>query len=444
LINKIRFKLELLFYYFKRYFLLILAGAAVSSLLLAFSSPIIAFLTKAIPANPKVIGIEGLYSANQLPPLIANQISYGLTQVSDNNRAEKSPLIDQIEVKNDQKQYIFHLNSLLWHDGTTFTADDVVRLYKISNATLSAPDSKTLVVNLDKEFAPLLSLLSKPLVGPKYSGLGPNQLIAINYRDGYIKNLTLKNIATGKLTIYRFYSSQNDLITAFKLGEIEQFTTNTFPESIATWHKVNITTNIDTNSFYTALFINTEKFSKKQFRQSLAYATSKPADKNERCLGPISPNSWAYNPQIKEYNYNPIRAKELIAEDDPKNIKLIVTSRDLLPLSEKIKTEWQEILGITVTTAVGNIPKGDYDMILSYGNLPQDPDQYLFWHSTQTTTNITHFNNSRIDKLLEEGRVTPDPQERKRIYFDFQRFLLEESPAIFISFPTTHTVSRVK
>ncbi|MFA5795842.1 MAG: hypothetical protein WC885_01540, partial [Candidatus Shapirobacteria bacterium] len=76
--------------------------------------------------------------------------------------------------------------------------------------------------------------------------------------------------------------------------------------------------------------------------------------------------------------------------------------------------------------------------------IPADPDQYTFWHSTQEKTNITHLNNSRIDKLLEEGRLTFNLQDRKKIYLDFQKFLLEESPVIFISYPTIYSVSRIK
>jgi peptide/nickel transport system substrate-binding protein len=59
-------------------------------------------------------------------------------------------------------------------------------------------------------------------------------------------------------------------------------------------------------------------------------------------------------------------------------------------------------------------------------------------------TNLTKINNSRIDKLLEEGRQTFDLQKRKEIYFDFQKYLLEESPVIFLSYPTTYFISRVK
>ncbi|MDD3735449.1 MAG: ABC transporter substrate-binding protein, partial [Candidatus Pacebacteria bacterium] len=56
--------------------------------------------------------------------------------------------------------------------------------------------------------------------------------------------------------------------------------------------------------------------------------------------------------------------------------------------------------------------------------------------------NITHLNNPRLDQLLEEGRITTDKEKRRQIYADFQRFLLEESPAIFIEYPTYHYVFR--
>jgi peptide/nickel transport system substrate-binding protein len=73
---------------------------------------------------------------------------------------------------------------------------------------------------------------------------------------------------------------------------------------------------------------------------------------------------------------------------------------------------------------------------------PDDPDQYSIWHSTQEATNITHYENPRIDKLLEDGRSEIDLASRRRIYLDFQRFLVEDSPAAFLYYPATYTVSR--
>ena len=48
-------------------------------------------------------------------------------------------------------------------------------------------------------------------------------------------------------------------------------------------------------------------------------------------------------------------------------------------------------------------------------------------HSNQTATNISNYQNPRIDKLLEDGRAELTLVERSKIYLDFQRFLLEDS-----------------
>jgi len=83
----------------------------------------------------------------------------------------------------------------------------------------------------------------------------------------------------------------------------------------------------------------------------------------------------------------------------------------------------------------------DFDVLLAVQEIPRDPDQYHLWHSTQPG-NITNFWNPRIDKLLEDGRRISSLEERKKIYFDFQRFLVEEAPVVFLYYPTSYEISR--
>jgi len=73
--------------------------------------------------------------------------------------------------------------------------------------------------------------------------------------------------------------------------------------------------------------------------------------------------------------------------------------------------------------------------------IPPDPDQHALWHSTQPT-NLTHYSDLKVDKLLEDGRQISDQARRREIYQDFQRFLVEDSPAIFLSHPVTYTITR--
>jgi ABC-type transport system substrate-binding protein len=117
------------------------------------------------------------------------------------------------------------------------------------------------------------------------------------------------------------------------------------------------------------------------------------------------------------------------------------TAPILLDKAEAIADDWRAA-GVEVNlNVISNIPS-DYQAFLAIFDIPDDPDQYSIWHSTQTSTNITNYQNPRIDKLLEDGRSEIDSIARKKIYLDFQRFLVEDSPAAFLYYPTTYSVSR--
>jgi peptide/nickel transport system substrate-binding protein len=373
---------------------------------------------------------------------ITNKISYGLTISSDNNKFEISPLVKNLVIRQDNTQYIFELNqNIHWHKGKIFTASDVN--YKIPGLTITSSDSQHLTIQTDKAFAPILSTLSLPLIKKNFDSLGEYQVTSFDYQDGYIKNLFLKS--PNDSLSYRFYQNENDLLNAFKIGEIDQIQISSIPENLNQWPKINISKDIRTDQKYVALFINTTKINSKQLRQALAYATPKTNDLNERAISPISPLSWGYNPNVKDYAFNQVKAKEFFAKNRIDNIDLTYNDRRLVNIADDIKKNWEEILGIKVNAHLSNqIDTQNYDVILAYGSIPVDPDQYLFWHSTQSQTNLTKINNPRIDKLLEEGRQTFDQQERKNIYQEFQKILLEECPAIFLKYPTLYTISRNK
>lgn len=441
MLPKLRFKLELLFYYLKKRWLFVLLGFTLSTLFFYSYRQLLNYYQKGQYLN-YTIGVKGFYSSDNLPESISKLISTGLTTLTENNKAQPSPWIASIDTQEDHLRYTFHLKpEVYWHNHQPLTSNDIN--YQISGVKFLPLAKNTLQVTLERSYSPLLTDLSQPLFLPKsLIGLGNYQVTNSTYQDGHLKLLSLKNLTSPKSFIYRFYNGDSELISAYKLGEVDQIEIDYLPPEFNRWSKTDITQNVDTNNRYLGIFLNTQKIDNKQTRQALAYATPKTPDLHERCFGPISPGSWAYNPNIKEYDYNPTRAKELFEKNRIDHVRLLVTDRNLLDQATTITKSWRQILNIEASFSLENqqLPE-DYEAILSFGSIPRDPDQYAFWHSTQKT-NITHLNNSRIDKLLEEGRQTYDQQERKKIYLDFQRFLLEESPTIFLSFPITYTISR--
>ncbi|MGH9246283.1 MAG: ABC transporter substrate-binding protein [Acidimicrobiales bacterium] len=65
---------------------------------------------------------------------------------------------------------------------------------------------------------------------------------------------------------------------------------------------------------------------------------------------------------------------------------------------------------------------GGQFQLLGWRNHPgDDPDgQYVWWYSTQIT-NFGNINDPEIDRLLDDGRTTPDPATRQQLYEDLSR-----------------------
>ena len=445
MLKKIHFFTEYARHYLRKYFLFLIAGCLVGSVLF-FQKDAVFRLYQSLQVTNTHLGIEGLYTTSSLPLEISNQISYGLSVIQEDGHPALSPLVESMSTEDNNLSYIFTLKSnLFWHNGKALDTRDIA--INIPDTQTNILSNRVIKITVKNAFSPLLSNLSRPIFIKKtLIGLGPYRIGNITYQDGYLKTLELVSTLNSRQKItYHFYSSTADLINAYKLGEVDQINIDSLNDSLSSWTKTKVAPQIITDK-YVAIFFNTEKFPNKQLRQALSYATPKTENKNDRCLGPISPTNWAYNPQIKEYDFNPARAKELFQPNKIDHINLIVGDPKLIDLADQIKKSWQDNLGLTVDVTLQShqIDLNSYEAILTYGLIPSDPDQYYFWHSTQTKTNITHLNNSRIDKLLEQGRQTFDELERKATYYDFQRFLLEESPAIFLKFPTTYTYSRVK
>jgi len=113
----------------------------------------------------------------------------------------------------------------------------------------------------------------------------------------------------------------------------------------------------------------------------------------------------------------------------------------LVNVAEKIARDWGAVGVKTSVQASSGVPEV-FDAFLAIFDIPKDPDQYALWHSNQNITNITNYANPRIDKLLEDGRTQIEQTARQKIYLDFQRFLLEDAPVVFLYHPTLYTVFR--
>ena len=75
-------------------------------------------------------------------------------------------------------------------------------------------------------------------------------------------------------------------------------------------------------------------------------------------------------------------------------------------------------------------------------SLSRDPDCYDIWHSSKTKEgefNFISYNNSKVDKLLEQGRTIFDKEKRAKIYKEIHALIADDAPYTFLYAPYTLT-----
>lgn len=440
-----RYWTRLILTFISRFKLLLIAGIGIGVVVFVF----FVLLFPNLPKDILRIGIVGEYTPDSLPNSISRSISVGLTNLDKTG----SPILgisDKWEVSDSGKVWTFHINNNLhWQDGSELTSKDIK--YNFSDAAIMTPDKYTVTFKLKTPLSTFPTIVSKPIFKKGLLGLGEWRVTGLTLAGSYIETLTIQDKENNQ-RIYKFYPTEDRAKLAYELGEIDQLNDLKDSKPFDSWRVANVVKTVNTQR-YVAIFFNTAGglTGDKDFRQALNYAIDKqsfsPGDKNRRALGPIAPTSWAYNPSLKPYDLDIDHAKQLIddAKIDPaakKDLKIkLTTTPDLLPEAEMISKDWEKV-GIKTNIQVTSYAPDDYEAFLATYDIPNDPDQYSTWHSTQTQTNLTRYKNTRIDKLLEDGRLETNEEKRKQIYFDFQRFLVEDSPAAFLYYPVYFNVSK--
>ena len=290
-------------------------------------------------------------------------------------------------------------------------------------------------------------MIRPPLVGiAGFYKLGKYKIFS-----GSLVDLTLVPNTKDLMTIkYKFYNNESDLVTAYKKGEINKMTLTkkSVADTFLNWKNSQIIKSVDYSRLLTLFFNNKEKiFENKDMKDafSMTIDYQKLSDFGEIARGPIPPISWAYNTNLKTSSYDIDTATKIIEKEieatESAQINLL-TSYDYYDAADSIASEIKKTgLKIDINMISYN-QLGNFDILLVFWKVPQDPDQYFFWHSTQKEGNIGNYANVKIDKLLEDGRATINIEEREKIYKEFQKIIQDDPPALFLYYPYVYTIER--
>ena len=174
---------------------------------------------------------------------------------------------------------------------------------------------------------------------------------------------------------------------------------------------------------------------------------------------PYKPGTRWSNPVLRPYAYDVAKAKALLSDAGFSDLNGDgVIERDGRPFSFEILTNQNKErektavliqrrlkdVGIEVTIRAVEwasfisrfIKTGDFDVVVLGWGLGLDPDQFNIWHSSQNQPgqfNFIGYNNPAVDQLLDQGRLELDPDKRQKIYHQFSKILLDDTPIIYLS-----------
>ncbi len=412
------------------------------------------------------------------------------------------------DISKDGLTITFHLREYVrWQDGTPFTADDVLYTYErlrdpdvktphSSNfdkvKKVEAPNPLTVRVVYSEPFVPALESwgmgilpkhIFKDAKGNDFNehpanknpiGTGPykfkewkvDEKIVLeanpDYFDGqpHIKRYIFRIIPDNSV---EFLELRNKSIDTMLLTPDQYLAYKEFFEG---YQRYRLPRGAYT---YFAFNLAHPLFKDIKIRRAVAHAVNKAElvdavvmGMGQAATGPFLPLSWAYNPTVKDFDYDPAAAKKILEEAGWKDSNgdgvldkggnpfefTVITNQGnkMRSLSAEIIQQQLKLVGIKMnirviewSTFIKNfVDKKNFDALILGWTISPDPDQFSIWHSSQKKDgqyNFVSYNNPEVDRLIEQGRREFNPGKRKVFYQRMHQLIHDDLPYIFLYYP---------
>lgn len=203
-------------------------------------------------------------------------------------------------------------------------------------------------------------------------------------------------------------------------------------------------------------------------REAIAYGVDRPGlieraafGYGLECLGPFYPQSLGFNPEVKPFEYNPQKARELLAqagfrdlnndgilEKDGEElaVKVLIDARNALyeRMAMVLRQQLQEI-GIKIKIVFydnNSLLNREYiaqeriqaQLTLLFGGPASEQESDIWASAKEKYNRLWTYRNAEVDGLFDSGESAPDNDKRK-IYRQIHGIIYREQPACFLYYP---------
>lgn len=408
-----------------------------------------------------------------------------LLTVDANNQPQ--PSIAESWEKVDDLTWTFKIRQdVTFHDGSKLTAEDVkfsldraiaspyVSYIVDFIASVTVDDEYSITIVTKNPYAPILSNLAVPFsaIIPKAAveadekgfqlnpiGSGPYKFV--EWKQGeYVKltanpdyfngapktqNLQMRVILEGAQRNIALETGEIDIAYDIAPNDISKVREN---ESLQLYEGPSLST------YYLGLNMKKEAFANEKVRQAISYAIDRQAiiegiayGAGESAPSLIPTVAFGFSDKAKYYEYDLEKAKALMKEagyENGFNARLLVNDNQTrVEVCQVLQSQLKEI-GINIEIDVMEFGSfieatsaGQHDMAYFAWTCSTSDADYTYYsllHSSQQGApgNRSFVDDAKVDELVEKGRSTIDPEERKAIYDELEEYLGEYIPYVNI------------
>ncbi len=402
-----------------------------------------------------------------------------------------------------QVRYRFVLrDNLFFHDGRKLTSTDIRASYEFmldkknrspyrSALTvidsIETPDTQTVVFNLKRADAPFLGNMTIGILPAGTTtqeanespvGTGPFKFISYKLEEDLLlsanKNYFRSRPKFDQLLL-KVIPDETVRILELESGGIDIITNPISPvllPRLTSEKNLKVIKKTGTNYSYLGFNMKDKYAGDLAVRRAIAYAIDRDSiiehimkGLAQKATGLLSPVNYFHTDNLPAFEYNPEKAKEILdraglKDPDGDGPQMRFTMNYSTSQNELRKTiaqvfKWQlakvgigiEIVSTEWGTFYGNIKKGNFQIFSMTWVGIADPDiMYYIFHSSSMPpagANRGRYENKKLDKLLDEGRVA-DTKQRKVIYSEAQKIVADDLVYISLWHPVNVAVTSAR
>ncbi|GHV42151.1 ABC transporter substrate-binding protein [Synergistales bacterium] len=455
---------------------------------------VVLFIGSAQAAQPDTLVIAPAADVITLNPLKAadSYSNYAIHLLYDPpfiNGADLKPqgqLVTKVEMEDDKTFVLTIRDDVKFHDGFPLTAEDVKFTYDfirdknnghrfsrnfdlVDSIEVVSPYVVKFVTS--EPYSPLLSYLTL-CIAPKHIaekdkdaldsnpiGSGPYKFVEWKPQEALSltanENWWVEGEPKIKNVLLRPIAEPTTRLAALETGGID-VADNVPPAQVkglgAKGLKIIDT---PTNGYNLVAFNESKKpFDDKRVREALTLAINRAEitdfvwyGLNKLLNSPIIPNSWAYEPNVKNYGQDVERAKQLLKDAGyPDGFEFefyCEADENVRKYVEIVQQQWAQV-GVKskiVTKEWGafftDITSGKYDVCAWQWVGQHDPDAatYRMFHTNNLAPegyNWVFYKNDRVNEILFKARTVSDIEERAALYREAQRIVTDDFVYLYL------------